>query len=69
MNFFPPEKALEIIERGEHLTIEGLHKLVEIKASINRGLSDDLIADFPNIKPADRPIVINKKSEFSIPID
>lgn len=55
------QKALEIIERGEHFTIEGLHKLVEIKASINRGLSDDLMADFPNIKPADRPIVINKK--------
>ena len=39
------------MNRGEHLTIEGLQKIVAIKASMNRGLSDKLKQAFPNIIP------------------
>lgn len=40
------KQAVELIERGEHLTTEGLKKLVSIKASMNRGLSDKLKTKF-----------------------
>lgn len=51
------KEAFELVSRKEHLTIEGLRKLVAIKESINRGLSDELNALFPNTKPATRPVV------------
>jgi hypothetical protein len=46
------KKAYELINRKEHLTIEGLHKIVAIKATMNNnGLSDDLKAAFSNTLP------------------
>ena len=36
----------------EHLTIEGLHKIVAIKASLNLGLSNELKTSFSNIVAA-----------------
>jgi hypothetical protein len=48
---------LEMINRGEHLTSEGLRKIVAIRASINNGLSDTLKSAFPDIIPFPRPIV------------
>ena len=47
----------EIIERHEHLTLEGLRKIVAIRASMNRGLSDKLKLAFPDVVPVERPIV------------
>lgn len=44
----------------EHLTIEGLQKLVAIKASMNLGLSDELKAAFPDTIAVQRPLVQNK---------
>jgi len=59
------KKAFDIIESKEHLTIEGLKKLVAIKALINWGLSEELKAAFPltssMIKQIDRPILVNQK--------
>jgi hypothetical protein len=43
------KQAVELIERGEHLTTEGLNKLVSIKASMNRGLSDKLKESFSGV--------------------
>jgi hypothetical protein len=43
------------MDQGEHLTIEGLHKIVSIRASMNKGLSDVLKTDFPDIQPVERP--------------
>ena len=40
--------------------MEGLRKLIAIKASMNRGLSDKLKSAFPNIIPVDRPVVIDQ---------
>ena len=45
------------MEKGEHITMKGLEKIISIKASINRGLSNKLNEAFPNIVPIVRPIV------------
>ena len=34
------KKAFKLIEQKEHLTLEGLRKIVAIKALINRGISE-----------------------------
>jgi hypothetical protein len=44
-----------MINRGEHLTTEGLRKIVAIRVSINWGLSVKLKAAFPNTIPVARP--------------
>ena len=43
----------------EHLTKEGLEKIVSIKGSINLGLSSKLKAAFPNITLVERPVISN----------
>ena len=43
----------------EHLTKDGLIKIVAIKASMNRGLSDRLKLAFPDVVPVERPRVEN----------
>ena len=55
------KQAVELIKNKEHLTEEGLHKIVAIKASMNLGLSESLKADFPDVKPVPRPVVLNQK--------
>ena len=51
------KQGIEMISRKEHLTIDGLNKIVAIKASINKGLSDTLKAEFPDITSSPRPTV------------
>ncbi len=48
---------IELIKNKEHLTKEGLDKLISIRATLNLGLSAELKAAFPEIVPVDRPIV------------
>ena len=55
------KQAFELVQRKEHLTEQGLRKLVSIKASINLGLSDRLKIDFPDVVPAVRPLVLDQK--------
>ena len=50
-----------IIRRKEHLTQEGLIKIIAIKASMNWGLSEKLKLTFPNVVPVERPLVKNQK--------
>ena len=45
------KKVVGMMRQKEHLTIEGLHKIVAIKASLNLGLSDKLKVAFPNVIP------------------
>ena len=45
----------------EHLIKEGLEKFLEIKASINKGLSDKLKIAFPNITVLDKSVAIDNK--------
>lgn len=51
------KEALDLMSRKEHLTPEGLLKIVSIKASMNKGLSEKLQDVFPNVVPVLRPIL------------
>jgi hypothetical protein len=46
--------------KGEHLTMEGLKKLISIKASMNKGLTDALKEAFPDIILVARPLIRNQ---------
>jgi hypothetical protein len=52
------KQAITIIKNKEHFSIEGLLKLVGIKATLNWGLSDKFKESFPLAKPVARPSVI-----------
>jgi hypothetical protein len=51
------KQAVELIKCKKHLTIEGLHKIVSIRATINKGLTEKLKSAFPSILPVPRPKV------------
>jgi hypothetical protein len=53
------KKAVELVNNKAHLTLEGLEKIVNIKASMNLGLSDMLISEFPGYVPVERPVISN----------
>ena len=53
--------AVYLIKNKEHLTKEGLNKIVAFKSSMNLGLSDELKRDFPSVIPAIVPIIANNK--------
>ncbi len=55
------KEVVDLINKKEHLTIEGLHKIVAIRGSINRGLSSELKRGFPDIVASGRPIVPSQK--------
>lgn len=54
------KEVVGMMQLKEHLTQEGLEKIVAIKASINKGLSDELRAAFPNVVAVKRPLIENK---------
>ena len=54
------KKVLELMSTKEHLTQGGLEKIVSLKASINKGLSEELQAAFPQCVPTPRPVINNK---------
>lgn len=54
-------QAVEIIKNKEHLTLEGLQKIVAIRSTLNRGLSDTLKAAFPSVVPVQRPLITLQK--------
>ena len=54
------KSACEIIKNKQHLTEEGFNKILALRASINKGLPEVLKEAFPNITPAERPIVNNE---------
>ena len=49
----------EIMRRKEHLTEDGLRKIVAIRALMNLGLSDVFKKAFPDVVPVVRPLVEN----------
>ena len=55
------KQAYDVIINKNHLTKEGLAKLVSLKASMNLGISDELKASFPKITPVARPLVLNQE--------
>jgi hypothetical protein len=49
------KQTFMLIKNKEHLTIEGLKKIISLKAVLNNGLSDQLKESFPDVVPALRP--------------
>ena len=45
----------------EHLTLDGLQKILCIKVFLNLGLSDEIKINFPNISPIKRPLIVDQK--------
>ena len=54
------KQVVEIMDRKEHLTHKGLQKIVNLRHSINKGLSDTLLAAFPKTEPVPRPEVVDQ---------
>lgn len=55
------KEIILIMQNKGHLKIEGLLKIINIKASMNLGLSEILLAEFTNLSPVLRPSInINK---------
>jgi len=44
-----------LMEQKEHLTEEGLNKILALKYNLNKGLPTELKSAFPNIVPMARP--------------
>jgi len=51
------KKAVELVTNKSHLTMEGLNQIVNIKASMNLGLSDMLKLEFAGYTPIERPVI------------
>lgn len=49
------KKAVKLVNNKAHLSIEGLNQIVNIKASMNLGLSDMLKSEFSGYTPVERP--------------
>jgi hypothetical protein len=61
-DFFLFKSVVEMVNAKEHLTMEGLQKIVSFKASINLGLTDILKAAFPKTIPALRSLAVNTET-------
>lgn len=55
------KEIIDLMNKGKHLTNEGLLEIISIKASMNKGLNESLKKEFPNVIPVNRP-EINLKS-------
>ena len=58
------KEVIYLMKQGKHITLEGLNRIVSIKATLNKGeLSDALKLAFPKIDPVLRPEILNSKIE------
>jgi hypothetical protein len=51
------KQIIDLINQGKHLTIEGLAEIISIKASMNKGLNENLKQEFNKGIPVERPEV------------
>lgn len=51
------KQAINLLDLKVQSNIEGIYKIIAIKASINTGLSDKLKNSFPDVYPVDRPLI------------
>lgn len=49
------KSIIELMNKSEHLNKNGVKKIVKLKASLNKGLSEKLKLNFPNIIKIERP--------------
>jgi LAGLIDADG endonuclease len=54
------KECFEIIKQGEHLTNNGLLKIISLKTNLNLGLPQNIIEAFPKIVPVTKPHYIFK---------
>lgn len=54
------KKIVSLMKNKEHLTLDGLKKILSFKASLNLGLSSELKDKFSNIEAVKRPLIIDK---------
>jgi len=55
------KQAYELVKQKDHLTSEGVQKIVNIRASMNNSLTDNLKKAFPNTIPVSRPLVLDQE--------
>jgi hypothetical protein len=55
------KQVIELIKKKAHLYFEGLQQIINIKASMNLGLSEVQKSNFINFTPVDRPLIITTK--------
>lgn len=51
------KQIIDLINNKAHLTVEGLNQIVNLKASMNLGLSDKLKSEFPGYRAVERPVI------------
>lgn len=51
------KQIITLINNKKHLTVEGLYQIINIKASMNLGLSDFLKSEFKIYIPVERPVI------------
>lgn len=57
------KEVVDLMEKKEHLTKEGLRKIVSIRAVTNNGLSSVLLENFTDLNLVERPKVVLKNIE------
>ena len=57
--------AYKLVDKREHLTIEGFYNILALKSSLNLGMSDKLKKAFPNIIPINRSVVLDNSIKDS----
>ena len=57
VDFFFFKQIIDLINNKAHLTVEGLNQIVNLKASMNLGLSDKLKLEFPRYRVMDRSVI------------
>ena len=61
------KRVVDIKLSGRHTNLDGLQEIVNIRASLNRGLTERLLLAFPQTIPVIRPIVGEADQKFHIP--
>lgn len=51
------KRIVMLMDKKQHLTGEGLQNIINIKAALNKGVSEELMAEFPDTAPVSRPLV------------
>jgi hypothetical protein len=55
------KSIVELCNQKEHLTQDGLYKIVSLRAAMNNGLSDEQKSAFPGLNPVPRPKVVEQE--------
>jgi len=58
-----------LINKGEHLNIEGLGKIISLKAFLNKGLSEKLRINFPSLINKEKRKINTEKPNIIPPIN